>query len=147
VWNEACKDVALCDTLVKDVHYRVVTASASAPPPVSFRRSLGGASAESEGGAPGGGTPAQAPLGRVIMLDAEGNVPKVPMTAAWLQYLNYKLCGVRPVAESRFACVCTPYVFKKYAGIFGLSGSVGGKAELEYLTSTYSAVKFEVRAP
>ena len=40
--------------------------------------------------------------------------------------------------------MCTPYIFNKYAGIFGLTGSVGGKAELKYLTSTYHAVKFDV---
>ena len=39
--------------------------------------------------------------------------------------------------------MCTPYVFNKYAGIFGLTGSVGGKAELGYLTKTYHAVKFD----
>ena len=33
---------------------------------------------------------------------------------------------------------------RRYAGIFGLTGSVGGKAELNYLRSTYSAVKFDV---
>ena len=32
----------------------------------------------------------------------------------------------------------------RYRAIFGLSGSVGGQAELTYLASTYGAVKFEV---
>ena len=32
----------------------------------------------------------------------------------------------------------------RYAGIFGLTGSVGGKAELAYLTKTYGAVRFNV---
>ena len=32
----------------------------------------------------------------------------------------------------------------QYAGIFGLTGSVGGKAELNYLRKTYMAVKFDV---
>ena len=40
--------------------------------------------------------------------------------------------------------VCTPYIFNKYKGIFGLTGSVGGKAELGYLTKTYKAIKFDV---
>ena len=80
----------------------------------------------------------------VIMLDDKGNVPKVPLAAPWLQYMNYKLCGKDPLAQSRYACVCTPYIFNKYAGIFGLTGSVGGKEELKYLTDTYSAVKFDV---
>jgi len=40
--------------------------------------------------------------------------------------------------------VCTPYIFNKYKGIFGLTGSVGGKAELKYLSQTYKAIKFDV---
>ena len=61
----------------------------------------------------------------------------------WLSYLNYTLSATDPTAESPFATVCTPYVFNKYRAIFGLSGSVGGQAELTYLASTYGAVKFE----
>lgn len=80
----------------------------------------------------------------VIMLDDKGQVPKVPLAAPWLQYMNYKLCNKDPVAQTRYACVCTPYIFNKYAGIFGLTGSVGGKEELKYLTKTYNAVKFDV---
>ena len=71
-------------------------------------------------------------------------IPKVRLSAMWLSYLNYTLSGIQPVAESPFATVCTPYVFNKYRGIFGLSGSVGGQAELTYLANTYGAVKFEV---
>ena len=63
----------------------------------------------------------------------------------WLSCLNYQLSDDNlPIAESPFATVCTPYVFNKYRGIFGLSGSIGGQAELTYLASTYGAVKFEV---
>ena len=81
---------------------------------------------------------------RVIMLDESGNVPKVALTSPWLIYLNYHLCGIEPFSETRHACVCTPYVFNKYKGIFGLTGSVGGKAELAYLSKTYHAIKFDV---
>ena len=80
----------------------------------------------------------------VMMLDADGNLPKVALTAPWLAYLNYTLCGIEPFSETRHACVCTPYVFNKYKGIFGLTGSVGGKAELNYLAKTYKALKFDV---
>ena len=80
----------------------------------------------------------------VIQLDASGNVPKVKLTSPWLMYLNYKLCAIEPFDETRHACVCTPYIFNKYKGIFGLTGSVGGKAELKYLASTYKAIKFDV---
>ena len=79
----------------------------------------------------------------VIQLNNDGQVPKVPLTSPWLKALQYKLCGDEPTSDSHFACVCTPYVFNMYAGIFGLTGSVGGKAELGYLTKTYSAVKFD----
>ena len=71
--------------------------------------------------------------------------PKVRRAAMWLSCLNYQLSDDNlPIAESPFATVCTPYVFNKYRGIFGLSGSIGGQAELTYLASTYGAVKFEV---
>ena len=80
----------------------------------------------------------------VMMLDKDGNLPKVALTAPWLSYLNYSLCGVEPHSETRHATVCTPYIFNKYKGIFGLTGSVGGKAELKYLASTYKAIKFDV---
>jgi hypothetical protein len=80
----------------------------------------------------------------VRQLDGQGNVPKVSLTSPWHVYLNYKLCGVAPVTETRHACVCTPYIFNKYKGIFGLTGSIGGKAELNYLTKTYKALKFDV---
>jgi len=70
--------------------------------------------------------------------------PQVKLTSPWLTYLDYKLCGVQPFSETRFACVCTPYIFNKYKGIFGLTGSVGGKAELKYLASTYRSIKFDV---
>ena len=79
-----------------------------------------------------------------IALDLQGQIPKVKLTSPWLKALNYKLCGIEPAAESHFACVCTPYVFNRYQGIFGLTGSVGGKAELGYLQKTYHAVKFNV---
>ena len=80
----------------------------------------------------------------VMMLDADGNLPKVALTSPWLSYLNYSLCGVEPFSETRHATVCTPYIFNKYKGIFGLTGSVGGKAELTYLGKTYKSLKFDV---
>lgn len=79
-----------------------------------------------------------------IALHIAGWVCPLSAPSASLQALNYKLCGIEPVAESHYACVCTPYVFNRYAAIFGLTGSVGGKAELGYLTKTYHAVKFNV---
>lgn len=81
---------------------------------------------------------------QVIMLDEKGHRPKVPLTSPWLNYLNFEVCGVEPQAQSRYACVCTPYIFNKYVAIFGLTGSVGGAAELAYLARTYRAIKFNV---
>ena len=81
---------------------------------------------------------------QLAVILVNGVIPQVRRAAMWLSYLNYKLSGAQPIAESPFATVCTPYVFNKYAAIFGLSGSVGGQAELHYLASTYGAVKFEV---
>ena len=76
---------------------------------------------------------------KIVQLDQEGRVPKVPLTSPWLQCLQYMELGREPESESHFACVCTPYIFNKYACIFGLTGSVGGKAELNYLTKTYAS--------
>ena len=79
---------------------------------------------------------------RTIRVPAPSQVRRAAM---WLSCLNYQLSEDNlPIAESPFATVCTPYVFNKYRGIFGLSGSIGGQAELTYLASTYGAVKFEV---
>eukprot|EP01043_Picozoa_sp_COSAG02_P100510 COSAG02_NODE_36588_length_453_cov_0.564972_1_plen_91_part_01 len=39
---------------------------------------------------------------------------------------------------------CTPHIFNQYECIFGLTGSVGGSAEREYLLETYSAEIFTV---
>ena len=81
---------------------------------------------------------------KVAIILVDGVIPKVRRAAPWLSYLNYTLNGTETVAESPFATVCTPYVFNKYKGIFGLTGSVGGKAELKYLSQTYKAIKFDV---
>ena len=81
---------------------------------------------------------------KVAVILVDGKIPKVRQTALWLTYRNYLLSGTEPNAESPFATVCTPYIFNKYRAIFGLSGSVGGAAELHYLASTYGAIKFEV---
>jgi len=81
---------------------------------------------------------------KVVILDAEGRVPKVALTAPWLKYLEFVMHGKAPKTESHWACVCTPYIFNKYSGIFGLTGSVGGNAELSYLMKTYHAIKYDV---
>jgi hypothetical protein len=57
-----------------------------------------------------------------VQLDASGQVPKVTLTSPWLKALNYLRCGIEPSAESHYACVCTPYVFNRYAAIFWVNG-------------------------
>ena len=76
-------------------------------------------------------------------IDKDGNLPKVALTAPWLAYLNYSLCGIQPFSETRHACVCTPYVFNKYKGIFGLTGSVGGKAQDYWWVIQHSTAPFK----
>ena len=80
----------------------------------------------------------------LVQLDKEGRVPKVPLTSGWLKCLQFMENGEEPTCDSAFTTICTPYIFNKYSAIFGLTGSVGGKAELNYLTKTYHAVKFDV---
>jgi hypothetical protein len=50
---------------------------------------------------------------KVIILDAQGRIPKVPLVAPWQTALEYTLGGVEPTASSGFACTCTPYIFNK----------------------------------
>ena len=69
-------------------------------------------------------------VNEIIQLDKEGNVPKVPLTSGWLKCLQFMESGAEPTCDSAFTTICTPYIFNKYSGIFGLTGSVGGKAEL-----------------
>lgn len=40
--------------------------------------------------------------------------------------------------------MCTPYMYNKYECIFGLTGSVGGHAEREYIEKTFNAVPYQV---
>lgn len=40
--------------------------------------------------------------------------------------------------------LCTPYLYTKYACIFGLTGSIGGNAEKSYIQRTYRAVPYDV---
>ncbi len=49
----------------------------------------------------------------VILVD--GVIPKVPRTALWQTYLNYKISKMDPMSESPWATVSTPYIFNKYA--------------------------------
>lgn len=60
-------------------------------------------------------------LRRMRAHDARASPPQVRRAAMWLSCLNYQLSDDNlPIAESPFATVCTPYVFNKYRGIFGL---------------------------
>ena len=51
---------------------------------------------------------------------------------------------VEPSKATFRSSLCTPYMFTKYACIFGLTGSVGGEAERAYIEKTYQAVPYEV---
>jgi len=79
---------------------------------------------------------------RAVQLNSSGEMPKVPLTSPWLKALNFLWNGTAPIHECHFACVCAPYMFNRYKGIFGLTGSVGSQAELAYLTKTYHAITF-----
>ena len=60
------------------------------------------------------------------------------------------VCVSRPCLDTQHPCQIAIYLssiyltIHRYAGIFGLTGSVGGKAELAYLTKTYGALRFNV---
>ena len=106
--------------------------------------------------------------------DGTPRLPKVPLSDDWLVYKNYVDFQVEPskaipnpnpgphpnpnptpnanpgpnqVEPSKATfrnSLCTPYMYTKYACIFGLTGSVGGEAERAYIEKTYQAVPYEV---
>ena len=69
---------------------------------------------------------------------------KVPLSDDWLVYKNYVDFQVAPSKATFRNSLCTPYMYTKYACIFGLTGSVGGEAERAYIEKTYQAVPYEV---
>eukprot|EP01046_Picozoa_sp_COSAG06_P030661 COSAG06_NODE_2926_length_6082_cov_2.907237_2_plen_830_part_00 len=56
-----------------------------------------------------------------------------------LEYLKYKNLSRRPQYKSQYFTTCVPHIFNQYRCIFGLTGSVGGDAEREYLKEHYCA--------
>jgi len=76
--------------------------------------------------------------------DGTPRSPKVPLTDDWLVYKNFVDFGVEPSKDTFRNCLCTPYMYTKYACIFGLTGSVGGEAERGYIRKTYQVVPYEV---
>jgi len=80
---------------------------------------------------------------RVIMLDEHGNVPNVSLTSPWLIYLNYKLFGIEPFSETRHACVCTSYMFKRYKGVMSLCSAALSPAEHRFLSKSYSLLQYQ----
>jgi len=76
--------------------------------------------------------------------DGVPRMPKVPLTDDWLVYKNYTEHDLEPSKNTFRNCLCTPYMYNKYACIFGLTGSVGGEAERAYIQRTYRAVPYEV---
>ena len=81
--------------------------------------------------------------GQYAML-VDGKLPRVRLTDAWLEYLNYRDFGVVPAFQTHFCCVSKPHLFNSYFCVCGLTGSLGGKAEKAFLTEVYSARAFKV---
>ena len=81
--------------------------------------------------------------GKFVMLDKRGRVTS--STTSWLQWLNFELNPKKaPPYQTVFYTNSRPYVFKQYECLFGLTGSVGGKAEKDFLVRTYGAKMFKV---
>ena len=76
--------------------------------------------------------------------DGTPRLPKVPLSDDWLVYKKYVDFQVEPSKATFRNSLCTPYMYTKYACIFGLTGSVGGEAERAYIEKTYQAVPYEV---
>ena len=56
--------------------------------------------------------------------DGTPRLPKVPLSDDWLVYKNYVDFQVEPSKATFRNSLCTPYMYTKYACIFGLTGSV-----------------------
>ncbi|KAL1522513.1 hypothetical protein AB1Y20_017500 [Prymnesium parvum] len=76
--------------------------------------------------------------------DGTPRLPKVPLTNDWLVYKNYQDYEIEPSKNTFRNSLCTPYMYTKYSCIFGLTGSVGGEAEREYIKKTYALHVYEV---
>ena len=76
--------------------------------------------------------------------DGTSRVPKVKLSDDWLEYLNFRQFNTPPQKRTFYAGLCTPFMYANYSCIFGLTGSVGGPAEKEYIKNTYRAVSYEV---
>ena len=88
---------------------------------------------------------AERPDGKPFYIElVDGKAPKVPQTHGWLIYLMYRDFGTPPTKQTPFLTMCTPYMYNKYGCIFGLTGSVGGHAERDYIEKTFSAVPYQV---
>ncbi|KAL1523443.1 hypothetical protein AB1Y20_018383 [Prymnesium parvum] len=74
----------------------------------------------------------------------DGKAPKVPQTHGWLIYLMYRDFSTPPKKFTPYLTMCTPYMYNKYECIFGLTGSVGGQAERDYIEKTFNAVPYQV---
>ena len=83
------------------------------------------------------------PDGKFVEL-VDGKVAKVPKTYGWLTFLNFSQNGTSATKQTPFLTMCTPYMYCQYACIFGLTGSVGGDAEKDYIRKTFQAVPFQV---
>ena len=71
-------------------------------------------------------------------------LPKAPLIADWLEFLNMEKHKKPAKKQTFFTTLCTPFMYNQYNCIFGLTGSIGGPAEREYIKRTYKAVVYEV---
>jgi hypothetical protein len=81
--------------------------------------------------------------GQYELLDDRGMV-SCNQYVLWKTYLNYKDFKKKPSCSSNYFVTCAPQIYKQYHCIFGFTGSIGGKAERQYLLDTYSAEIFTV---
>jgi hypothetical protein len=79
------------------------------------------------------------------MVDSRGCI-RTNTVSLSLTYLNWSKGKTSyPVSKQTTSFVtCTPHIFNQYECIFGLTGSVGGEAERQYLLETYHAKIFAV---
>ena len=50
-----------------------------------------------------------------LMLDDNGRLPKVKLSADWLVYLNFTVNGITPDKNTYYMTLCTPYMYTKYS--------------------------------
>ena len=81
--------------------------------------------------------------GHVYMMDAHGRVDPNAY-ALWLEYIRFDLFGWSPSFKSYYFMQSLTHLISAYDCVLGLSGTLGSKAEMDFLNRIYSVESYVV---